>query len=36
MLVDNKESATTKKSGESLAISIAMQMRRYNVGNIAQ
>ena len=32
---DNK-SATTKNAGESLAISIAMAMRRYNTGCITQ
>ena len=32
MLVGNNELAITKKSGESLAILIAMQMRWYNAG----
>jgi len=36
MLVGNNESATTKNAGESLAILIAMQMRRYNAGRIAR
>jgi hypothetical protein len=31
MLVGNNKSATTKNAGESLAISIAMRMRRYDV-----
>ncbi len=29
------KSTTTKNAGESLAISIAMRMRRYNTGRIA-
>ena len=36
MLVGNNESATTKNAGESLVISIAMQMRRYDTGSIAR
>ena len=36
MLVGNNESAITKKSGKSLVISIAMPMRQYNAGHIAQ
>jgi hypothetical protein len=36
MLVGNNESATTKNAGESLVISIAMQMRRCDVGRIAR
>jgi hypothetical protein len=32
----NNKSATTKNAGKLLAISIAMQMRPYNVGRIAQ
>ena len=36
MLVGNNESATTKNAGESLAISIAMRMRRYDAGHIAR
>ncbi len=32
----NNESTTMKNAGKSLAISIAMQMWRYNVGHIAQ
>jgi hypothetical protein len=36
MLVDNNESATTKIAGESLVISIAMAMQRYDAGCIAQ
>jgi hypothetical protein len=32
----NNKSATTKNSGESLAISIAMQMQRYEAGRIAR
>ena len=35
-LVGNNESATTKNAGESLAISIAMSMRRYDAGRIAR
>ena len=31
----NYKSATTKNAGESLAISIAMAMQRYNPGRIA-
>jgi hypothetical protein len=34
MLVGNNESATTTNAGESLAILIAMRMRRYYVGRI--
>jgi hypothetical protein len=36
MVVGNNESTTTKNVGESLAISIAMQMQRYNKGHIAR
>jgi hypothetical protein len=36
MLVGNNFLATTKNAGESLAISIAMRMRRYNAGCTAQ
>ena len=36
MLVGNNESATTTNAGESLAISIAMRMQRYNTGLIAR
>jgi hypothetical protein len=36
MLVGINESATTTNAGETLAISIAMRMRRYNAGRIAQ
>jgi len=36
MLVGNNESATTKKAGESLVISIAMRMRRCDAGRIAR
>jgi hypothetical protein len=36
MLVGNNESATTKNAGESLAITIAMRMRRYDAGRIAR
>ena len=32
MLVGNNELAITKNAGESLAILIAMRMRRYNAG----
>jgi len=32
----NNESATTKNAGESLVISIAMRMRRYDAGCISQ
>jgi hypothetical protein len=36
MLVGNNKSATTKTAGELLAISIAMLMRQYDAGCIAQ
>jgi len=36
MLVGNNESATTKNAGESLVFSIAVRMRRCDVGRIAQ
>jgi hypothetical protein len=36
MVVGNNESTTTKNVGESLAISIAMQTRRYDAGHIAR
>ena len=36
MLVGNNELATTKKAGESLAISITMRMWRYNAGRITR
>ncbi len=36
MVVGNNESTTTKNVGESLAILIAMQMRRYDAGHIAR
>ena len=36
MLVGNNESTTTKNVSKSLAISIAVQMRQYNAGGIAQ
>jgi len=36
MVVGNNESATTKNAGELLTISIAMRMRRYDAGRIAQ
>ncbi len=36
MVVGYNESTTTKNVGESLAISIAMQMRRYDAGHIAR
>jgi hypothetical protein len=36
MLVGNNELATTKNAGKLLAISIAMRMRRYDAGCIAQ
>ena len=32
----NNELATTKNAGESLAISIAMRMRRYDAGCISR
>jgi hypothetical protein len=35
MVVGNNELTTSKNEGESLAISIAMQMRRYDAGHIA-
>jgi hypothetical protein len=34
MVMGNNKSATTKNAGELLAISIAMQMRRYDAGRI--
>ena len=36
MVVGYIESTTTENEGESLAISIAMRMRRYNAGRIAR
>ncbi len=36
MVVGNNKSTTTKNADESLAISIAMRMRRYDAGNITQ
>jgi hypothetical protein len=36
MLVGNNESATTKNAGESLDITIAMRMRRYDAGRITR
>ena len=36
MVVGDNKSAATKNAGESLVISIAMAMQRYNVGRIAQ
>ena len=36
MLVGNNESTETKSAGESLAISIAMAMQRYDAGRIGQ
>jgi hypothetical protein len=35
MVVGNNESTTMKNVGKSMAISIAMQMRRYDAGHIA-
>ncbi len=35
MLVGNNESATTKNAGESLVISIAVRMGRYDMGSIS-
>jgi hypothetical protein len=35
MVVGNNELTTTKNGGELLAISIAMQMWRYDAGHIA-
>ena len=35
MVVGNKESTVTKNVGESMSISIAMAMQRYNAGHIA-
>jgi hypothetical protein len=35
MVTGNNKSATTKNAGELLAISIAIQMRRYDTGRIA-
>jgi hypothetical protein len=36
MLVGNNESTANQHAGESMAISIAMAMQRYNAGRIAQ
>jgi len=36
MVVGNSELTATKNAGESMAISIAMAMQRYNAGCIAQ
>ena len=36
MVVGNNESATTKNTGESLAILIAMAMQRYDAGRITR
>jgi len=36
MLVGNNKLATTKNAGKSLLISIAMLMRWYDAGHIAQ
>ncbi len=36
MVVGNIKSTATKNAGESMAISIAMAMQRYNTGRIAQ
>jgi hypothetical protein len=36
MLVGNNELATTTNAGESLAILIAMRMRRYDTGLIVR
>jgi hypothetical protein len=36
MLVGNNELAITKNAGKSMAILIAMRMRRYNAGRIDQ
>jgi hypothetical protein len=36
MLMGDNELATTKNAGESLAISIAMRMRQFDAGRIAQ
>ena len=36
MVVGNNESTTTKNADESLAISMAMAMQRYDVRRIAQ
>jgi len=36
VVVGNNKSTTTKNAGESLAILIAIRMRRCNVGQIAQ
>ncbi len=36
MLVGNNESATTKDAGDSLVISIAMRMQRYDARHIAR
>ena len=36
MVVGNNESTATKNAGESMAISIAMSMQRYDAGLISQ
>ncbi len=36
MVVGENESTATKNAGESMAISIAMAMQRYNAGRIAR
>ena len=36
VLGNNEESTATKNAGESMAISIAMAMQRYNAGHINQ
>jgi hypothetical protein len=36
MLVGNNKSATTNIAGKLLAMSIVMQMRRYDVGHITR
>jgi hypothetical protein len=35
MIVGNNESTATKNAGESMSISIAMAMQRYDAGHIA-
>ena len=36
MVVSDNESTATKNAGESMTISIAMEMQRYDTGHIAQ
>jgi len=36
MVMGNNKSVTTKNAGKSMAISIAIRMRQYNMGPIAR